>query len=184
MTQNLNQDTLENTFGVIRLNCGSDDNPTVGRFVDALKTSIINGLAFRGLGDTNCEDDGATLLDNLQSFLKEPDAALQNPSTSHGKETPDTVPESFHVAEQVQKNMGSAVHAGDMEVFSVANVSGSIARQVLRGVSCFVNQRFGGMYRLHLQLVHRSWIASTLKMEAVCSSETSVNKIPTWRHIP
>jgi hypothetical protein len=30
---------------------------------------------------------------------------------------------------------GSAVHAGDMEVFSVTYVSGSIARQVLRGVS-------------------------------------------------
>jgi hypothetical protein len=32
--------------------------------------------------------------------------------------------------------MGSAVRAGDMEVFSVANASGSIARQVLRGVGC------------------------------------------------
>jgi hypothetical protein len=35
------------------------------------------------------------------------------PSTSHGKETP----ESFHVAQQVQKDTGAAVHAGDMEVF-------------------------------------------------------------------
>jgi hypothetical protein len=34
----------------------------VGQFVDALKSSIINGLAFRGLCGTNCEDDGATLL--------------------------------------------------------------------------------------------------------------------------
>jgi hypothetical protein len=32
--------------------------------------------------------------------------------------------------------MGAAVHAGDMEVFSVACVSGSIVRQVVRGVSC------------------------------------------------
>jgi hypothetical protein len=37
---------------------------------------------------------------------------------------------------------------------------------------------------IQLQLVHRSWISSTLKMEAIRSSETSVNKIPTWRHIP
>jgi hypothetical protein len=35
-----------------------------------------------------------------------------------------------------------------------------------------------------LTLIHRSWIASTLKMEAIRSSETSVNKIPTRRHIP
>jgi hypothetical protein len=33
-------------------------------------------------------------------------------------------------------------------------------------------------------LVHCSWIASTLKMEVIRSSETSVNKIPTRRHIP
>ncbi|XP_023718100.1 uncharacterized protein LOC111870226 isoform X2 [Cryptotermes secundus] len=57
-TKNLNQDPLENTFGAIHLNCGSNNNPTVGQFVDAMKTSIINGLAFRGLGETNCEDDG------------------------------------------------------------------------------------------------------------------------------
>jgi hypothetical protein len=64
-TQNLNQDPLENTFRAIRSYCGSNNNPTVGQFVDALKTSIISGLAFRDLGETNCEDDSATLLDNL-----------------------------------------------------------------------------------------------------------------------
>jgi hypothetical protein len=133
--RNVNQDPLENTFGVIRSCCGCNSNPTVGQFVGALKTSIINGLAFRGLCGTNCEDDGATLLDNLQSLLKAPDSALQNPSTSHGKETCD-VPESFHVTQQVQKDTRAVIHAGDMEVFSVAYVSGSIARQVLRNVSC------------------------------------------------
>jgi hypothetical protein len=46
------------------------------------------------------------------------------------------MPGSFHVVQQVPEDMGAAVHAGDMEVFSVAYVSGSIARQVLRGVSC------------------------------------------------
>jgi hypothetical protein len=33
-------------------------------------------------------------------------------------------------------------------------------------------------------LVHRSWISYTLTMEAIRSSETSVNKISTQRHIP
>jgi hypothetical protein len=51
------------------------------------------------------------------------------PLQVNGKETCD-------VTEQVQKDMATAVHGGDMEVFSVAYVSGSIARQVLRGVSC------------------------------------------------
>jgi hypothetical protein len=52
--------------------------------VDALKASIISGLAFRGLCEANCEDDGATLLDNLQPLLREADGASRNPSTSHG----------------------------------------------------------------------------------------------------
>jgi hypothetical protein len=56
-TRNLNQDPLENTFRAIRPYCGSNNNPTVGQFVDALKTSIINGIAFRGLCETNCKDD-------------------------------------------------------------------------------------------------------------------------------
>jgi hypothetical protein len=64
------------------------------------------------------------------------DATSRNPSTSSDKETPTGVPESFIVTQQVQKNMGAAVHAGDLEVFSVAYVSGSIARQVLRNVNC------------------------------------------------
>jgi hypothetical protein len=81
----------------------------VGQFVGALKTNISSGLAFRGLGETNCKDDGSTYLDNLQSFLRAPDASSPNPSTSHGKETPDTVTESFHVAQQLQKGLSAAV---------------------------------------------------------------------------
>jgi hypothetical protein len=69
-------------------------------------------------------------------LLRAPDASSPNPSTSHGKETPDHVLDSFHVGQQVQKDTGAAVHADDIQVFSVAYVSNSIARQVLQGVSC------------------------------------------------
>ena len=31
-TRKLNQDALENTFGAIRLHCGSNNNPSVGQF--------------------------------------------------------------------------------------------------------------------------------------------------------
>jgi hypothetical protein len=67
--------SLVNTFGGIHLYCGLNNNPTVGQFVDALKTSFIKGLALRGLCGTNCEDNGATVLDNLQSVLRAPDAS-------------------------------------------------------------------------------------------------------------
>jgi hypothetical protein len=50
------------------------------------------------------------------------------------------------------------------------------------------NRRFGGIYRLHLQGRHllASWflaelISSTLKIEAKCSSETSVDTQRTTR---
>jgi hypothetical protein len=135
-TRNLNQDPLENTFGVIRSYCGSNDDPTVGQFIDALKTSIINGLSFRGLHGTNCKDDGTTLLDDLHSFLRASDASPLNSTTCHGRENPDDVSDSFHVAEKIQQKVAAAVFAGDMEVFSVAYVSGFIARQLLCGVSC------------------------------------------------
>jgi len=73
---------LENTFGAIHLHCGSNNNPSVGQFVDALKTVIINGLSYRGLLDLNFEDDGATLLDNLHSFLKPSSVSSLSQSTS------------------------------------------------------------------------------------------------------
>ena len=53
-TRNLKQDPLKNTFGVIHLHCGSNNNPTVGLFVVALKTNFINGLAYAGLRNANC----------------------------------------------------------------------------------------------------------------------------------
>ena len=58
---------LQNTFGAICLHVRSNSNPFVGQFVDALKTVIISGLAFRSLLNPNCydddDDDGATLLE-------------------------------------------------------------------------------------------------------------------------
>jgi hypothetical protein len=60
--------------------------------VDILKTGIISGLTFRGLSNTNSEDDKIELLDNLQSFFEEPDASLLLPSTNQGTGTDGAVP--------------------------------------------------------------------------------------------
>ena len=101
-TRSLNQDPLENTFGFIRLHCGSNNNPAVGQFADALKASIINGLAYTGLRNANCEGDDTELLGNLHSLLKESSASRPNPSTSHGRETLHDGLSGFRIAEQVQ----------------------------------------------------------------------------------
>ena len=123
-TRSLNQDPLENTFGVIRLHCGSNNNPTVGQFVDVLKTSIINGLVYKGLCNANCEGDDTGLLDNLHSLLKESSASQPNPSTSHGS--------ACHIAEQVQQE----VNDEGVDLSRVAYVSGFVAKHVLRAVRC------------------------------------------------
>jgi hypothetical protein len=122
-TQCLIQDPLEKSFGVIGLHCGSNNNRTVGQFVDALKTSIINGLACTGLHNANCEGND-TELANLHSFLKESHGSSPNPSTSHGRETLHDGLSRSCIAEQVQWEA-----CDDMNLFSVAYVSGFIARQ-------------------------------------------------------
>ena len=121
-TQSLNQDPLENAFGVICLHHGSNDEPTVEQFVDALKTSIINGLAYTGLHNANCEGDDTELLDNLHSFLKESCASLLNPSTSHSRETLHDGLCGSHIAEQVPWEVNDV----NMDLFSVAMLVASL----------------------------------------------------------
>jgi hypothetical protein len=130
-TRSLNQDPLENTFGVIRLHCGSN-NTTVGHFVDALKDSIINNLAYAGLRNANCKDDDTEVLDNLHSLLKESSASRPNPSTSHGREPIHDGLGGSCIAEEVQREVNDV----DMGLFSVAYVNGFIVRHLLRPVRC------------------------------------------------
>jgi hypothetical protein len=92
---------IENTFGAIHSCYCSNDNPTVGEFVGALKTSIISGLAFKGLHETDCEDD-ATLLDKIQFLLRAPDASLPNVFTGNSMKTCHNAPDSFSVAKQLK----------------------------------------------------------------------------------
>jgi hypothetical protein len=90
----------------------------VAQFGDALKTSIMNGLAFRDLRGTDCKENSTSLLDNLHSF-QGLDVSPFDPSKSHIRETPDSVNGSSHVAEQKQE-VGTAIHDDDMKIFSAA----------------------------------------------------------------
>jgi hypothetical protein len=77
-----------------------------------------------------------TLLDDLHFFLRASVTSPPLPSTSHSRENPDEVSDSFHVVENVQQKVAPNVRAGDMDILSVAYVSGLIARQLLHGVEC------------------------------------------------
>jgi hypothetical protein len=103
----------------------------VGQFGDALKTSMISGLAFRDLNNTNSEDHKTELLDYLHLFLEEYYVCVPHPSTNHGIGTGDAV--LIHVAEQVQEE---EVLNCNMKLLSVAYVIGFIARHVLCGINC------------------------------------------------
>jgi len=135
-TRNLNQDALENTFSATGLNCGSNNNPSVGQFVDSLKTVIINGLAYRSLHGTNCEDDDASLLDKLYSFLKPSNATSTSPSISYDSETTDIVPDIVHIGRDAQRGVSAAVCACDVKMFSVAYVSGFVAKRLHNNSNC------------------------------------------------
>jgi hypothetical protein len=131
-TRSLNQYPLDNTFGVIRLHCCSNNKLNVGQFIDALKTSIIIGLAYTGLRNENCESDDTELLDDLHFLLNESSASRPNPSTSHGREAIREGLCGSRITEQVQQEVNDV----DMEILSVAYLSGFIARHVLYTVRC------------------------------------------------
>ena len=110
------------------MHCGSNNNPSVGQFVDALKAIIINGLAYRSLYGTNCEDDGAPLLGKLHSFLKPSNVSSTSASKSHDSETAHRVPDIVHIGKETKREVSAAVRACDVKMFSVAYVISSIAK--------------------------------------------------------
>ncbi|XP_067004360.2 uncharacterized protein [Anabrus simplex] len=68
--RNLNQDPLENLFGIILQHGCQNTNPTCWQFVPALKASIVNNLLSSRCGEKgNCMDDGDDLLCDLSLFL-------------------------------------------------------------------------------------------------------------------
>lgn len=64
-TRRLQEDPIENLFGCIRGNCGSNVNPTVGQFVGGLKTAILSNLSHISVG--NCKlDENDSVINNCR----------------------------------------------------------------------------------------------------------------------
>ena len=143
---------IENTFGAIRLHCDSNSNPSVGQFVDALRTVIINGLAYRSLYGTNCEDDGASLLDKLHSFLKPSNASSTSPSTSHDSEITDTVPDIVHIGKEAQCGVSATVRACKGKAVPLQAWTGPESSRKLRFPDFMTTAQDGGKI---VSLTHR-----------------------------
>lgn len=121
-TRSLNQDPIEHLFGSVRANCGSNVNPTVPQFVAALKTSMVNGLAFVDIKRSNCEEESDTveLLNNLQNFVASP---TTEPTSNNVQ------PISVAAEDTSFADLGTGI-------FSLAYVCGSIARRIVIGTTC------------------------------------------------
>ena len=98
--------------------------------------AYFNGLAYRSLYGTYCEDDGTSLLDKIHLFLKPSNASSVSPSTSHDSETTDSVPYIVHIGKEAHRGVSVAVCACDIKMFSVAYVSGFIAKCLLNKSNC------------------------------------------------
>lgn len=64
----LNQDALENLFGIIRQHSPTNKFPTCTSFVAALKTSVICGLTVHNR-NSNCQADKQVLLTNFEEIV-------------------------------------------------------------------------------------------------------------------
>lgn len=71
LTRCLNQDPLENFFGIIRGLCGQNYRPTCSQFISAFKTCLINNLHSTST-TMNCEHDGTEFLISLLRPISEP----------------------------------------------------------------------------------------------------------------
>ncbi|KAG5876699.1 hypothetical protein JTB14_038020 [Gonioctena quinquepunctata] len=67
-TRSLNQDPLKYNFAVIRQNGAANTNPNCFQFTSGLKTWVLNSLITPKNSNKNCENDGSTILNNLNSF--------------------------------------------------------------------------------------------------------------------
>lgn len=56
-TRNINQDPLENFFGMIRSHNRRNTNPTCSNFESSFKTLLINNLTSKHSVGNNCEED-------------------------------------------------------------------------------------------------------------------------------
>ncbi|XP_063374290.1 uncharacterized protein LOC134661987 [Cydia amplana] len=65
----LNQDSLENLFGVIRQQSPTNSNPTCTHFMAALKTAVVTGLTAPHSAGSNCQKDRNMLLTDFHNLV-------------------------------------------------------------------------------------------------------------------
>lgn len=78
----LNQDSLENLFGIIRQHSPTNRNPTCHHFHSALKSSVITRLNTPKSRGSNCESDNNEILFDFHDIVFKKNNAIPIPPTS------------------------------------------------------------------------------------------------------
>ncbi|XP_063896832.1 uncharacterized protein LOC126056415 [Helicoverpa armigera] len=121
-TRRFQQDPLENLFGCIRFNCGSNSNPTVAQFVAGLKTAVISNMAHTSSG--NCElDSNSAIITNFKKLL--------TPATDMHTETEqsESVIEN-EIEENIISSLEQNLEEGSSELQACAYVCGFIIKNI------------------------------------------------------
>ena len=90
-TRRLNQDGLENLFGVIRQRGGDREHPNPTQFRHAYKHALVNNL-MTAPDTANCEADGDTLIAALRQMVPRRKPVVSNPSENEAIAGSECVP--------------------------------------------------------------------------------------------
>ncbi|XP_064482740.1 uncharacterized protein LOC135395484 [Ornithodoros turicata] len=91
LTRRLQQEPLENLFGIVRQQHGCNENPSVLQFTAGLKHICISKL-MKLSKEGNCQEDTAVMLASLasESSVSEPTAATQDGQTASLSQSTDS----------------------------------------------------------------------------------------------
>lgn len=120
--RSLQQDALENLFGCIRGNCGSNTNPTCGQFVAGLKAAIISNLSHMGTTG-NCETDNNVIINNFDSFLSVSQSAQE-------KKDSVVTASSSSTSYALYFEVDEAINTNNPEIQACAYVAGFILKKL------------------------------------------------------
>lgn len=137
----LNQDALENLFGIIRQHSPTNRNPTCHHFISALKSSILTRLSTPKSRGSNCEEDDNEILFDFQ------DIVFNNRREDEGESLNQTSDKDYSILDDVAHPV---LHIPENQSFDddleqvfksfdkqpTVYVSGYLASVILKNVIC------------------------------------------------
>lgn len=132
----LNQDALENLFGIIRQHCPTNSNPTCAHFIAALKTAIVTKMTAHHSRGSNCEKDQNKILTDFKKLLFS-DVTETTSSKMNESELfiyDDNEYPMINILEHIECNIEKSL--SDLSEQPAVYVAGYLAYIVLKKIKC------------------------------------------------